>query len=120
DFGQDDLHPSARGDQGEEDAINPEGWFHPDGLTPRDVDRLDDALSMLTMGKPTTILLSTGPVTYMRLTDALTRNRISTAGDAGGREVENQQRSRLLVDTDTPVRLIGPATEHAVDEVVSA
>lgn len=120
DFGQDDLHPSALGDQGEDDEVNPRTWFHPDGLIREDVDRQDEALSTLTMGKPATILLSTGPVTYMRLTDALTKNGLSTAGAAGGRDAENQQRSRLLLDADTPVRLIGPANEHAVDEVVSA
>src|SRR5690606_837064 len=68
--------------------------------------------------KPTTVFLSTGSVTYMRLTDAMTRNRIGNADD--GRGAENLHKSRLLVDADTPVKLSGPATEHAVDEVVSA
>jgi hypothetical protein len=118
DCGQEDLHPSALADQGEDDATNHWLWFHPDGLTPQDVDRQDRVFSMLAMGKPRTMVLSTGLVTYMRLTDAVTKNRISDIGDAGG--AEHQRRSRLILDADTPLKLIGPPNEHAVDVVVSA
>jgi hypothetical protein len=120
DCDQEDLHPSALADQGEDDATNAWMWFHPDGLTPKDVDLQDRVLSMLQMGKPRTMVLSTGVVTYMRLTDAVTKNRIGDIGDAGGGGAEHQRRSRLILDADTPLKLIGPGTEHAVDEVVSA
>ncbi|MHA6731619.1 hypothetical protein [Devosia sp. A369] len=64
DYEQEDLHPSALADQGDEESINPWRWFHPDGLPPDDVDRQDRAISTVQMGKPRTVLLPTGPVTY--------------------------------------------------------
>ena len=117
DYEQEDLHPSALADQGDEEAINPWRWFHPDGLTLEDVDRQDRAISAVQLGKPRTALLSSGPVTYLRLTDPLTKDSISGGGSEG---TEHQQRARLKLEADTPVKLIGPATEHAVDEVISA
>src|SRR5690606_23259640 len=92
DFGQDALHPSALGDQGEDDEVNPRTWFHPDGLTREDVDRQDEALSTLTMGNPATVFLSTGPVTYMRLTNPLTKGSFK---DDAGRDVEKKEQLRL-------------------------
>lgn len=117
DHAQEDLHPSVLADQGDEDAINPRTWSHPDGLTREDVDRQDDALSTLTMGMPRTVFLSTGPVTYMRLSDPLTKDGFK---DDAGRDAEKKEQLRLKLEVDTPVKLIGPATEHAVDEVASA
>lgn len=117
DYEQEDLHPSALADQGDEESINPWRWFHPDGLTLEDVDRQDRAISSVQMGKPRTVFLPTGPVTYLRLTDPLTKD---TMGGGGGEGTEHQQRARLKLEADTPVKLIGPATEHAIDEVVSA
>jgi hypothetical protein len=118
DYGQEDLHPSALGDQGDEDTINPCFWTYPGGLTLEDVDRQDRAISMVQMGKPRTVLLPTGPVTYLRLTDPLTKD--GNSGGRGGDGAEHQQRLRLKVEADTPVKLIGPATEHAIDEAASA
>lgn len=117
DFGQEDLHLPAPDDLGEDDEVNPRTWFHPDGLTREDVDRQDDALSTLKMGTPATLFLSTGPVTYMRLTNPLTKDGFR---DDAGRDAEKKERLRLTQELDTPVKLIGPATEHAVDEVASA
>ncbi|MBK1794459.1 AAA family ATPase [Devosia sp. WQ 349] len=117
DYEQEDLHPSTLADQGDDDAINPWRWFHPDGLTLEDVDRQDRAISSVQMGKPRTVFLPTGPVTYLRLTDPLTKDSISGGGGEG---TDHPQRAGLKLEVDTPVKLIGPATEHAVDEVVSA
>lgn len=114
---QEDLHPSALADQGNGDTINPCYWAHPDGLTPRDVYRQDRALDMLQMGKPRTVFLSAGPVTYLRLTDPMTQESIK---EGAGRDAEKQERLRLKLEVDTPVKLIGPTNEHAVDEVASA
>lgn len=114
DYGQEDLHPSALADQGDEDTINPCHWAHPDGLNPKDVDRQDRALDMVQMGKPRTVCLSAGPVTYMRLAVPMSQE------ESAGRDAEKQERLRLKLEVDTPVKLIGPATEHAVDEVTSA
>jgi len=118
DHEQEDLNPSALADQGDEDAIEPWPWFHPDGLTMDDVDRQDRAVSMVQMGKPRTALLSSGPVTYMRLSEPLTKESVSKGGESNG--AEQQQRRRLMLEADAPVKLIGPASEHAIDEVVSA
>lgn len=117
DFGQEVLHPSSMADQGGKDLINPWVWCHPDGLTPDDVDRQDRAIDTVQMGKPRTVCLSTGPVTYLRLTDPGTKDAIS---DGGGRDADHPQRAQLRLEADEPVKLIGPATEHAIDEVVSA
>ena len=118
DWPEEDLHPSSLTDQGDDDAINPWFWFHPDGLTREDVDRQDRALGALEMGRPRTVLLSTGPVTYMRLTDRLTEGGISESARTDG--AEQKERLRLKLEADSPLKLAGPATEHAVDEVVSA
>ncbi|NGP18884.1 hypothetical protein [Devosia aurantiaca] len=117
DHEQEDLHPSALADQGDEESINPWRWFHPDGLTPEDVDRQDRAINAVQMGKPRTVFLPAGPVTYLRLTDPLTKDSISADGGEGA---EHHQRARLKLEADTPVKLIGPATEHAIDEAISA
>lgn len=117
DHEQGDLHPSALADQGDEESINPWRWFHPDGLTLEDVDRQDRAISSVQMGKPRTVFLPAAPVTYLRLTDPLTKESISAGGGEGA---EHQQRALLKLEADTPLKLIGPATEHAIDEVVSA
>ena len=119
DFGQEVLHPSSLAEQGDEAAINPWRWriSHPEGLSGDDVDRQDRTMGLVAMGKPRTAWLSTGPVTYLRLTDAVTKNGISDSGGSDG--ADHQQRFRLKLDADTPVKLIGPATEHAVDEVIS-
>lgn len=114
---QEDLHPSVLADQGDENTINPCFWAHPDGLTFHDVHRQDRTLDMLQMGKPRTVFLSAGPVTYMRLTDPLTQEGIK---EGAGRDAEKQERLRLRLEVDTPLKLIGPATEHAVDELASA
>jgi hypothetical protein len=117
DHEQEDLHPSALADQGDEESINPWRWFHPDGLTPDDVDRQDRAISSVQMGKPRTVFLPTGPVTYLRLTDPLTKDALVGGGGEGA---EHPQKARLKLEADSPLKLIGPATEHAIDEVVSA
>jgi hypothetical protein len=117
DFGQEVLLPSSMADQGGKDLINPWVWRHPAGLTPDDVDRQDRAIDTVEMSKPRTVYLSTGPVTYLRLTDPVTKDAIS---DGGGRDAEHPQRAQLRLEADAPVKLIGPATEHAIDEVVSA
>ena len=117
DFGQEVLHPSSMADQGGNDLINPWVWRHPDGLCLEDVDRQDRAIDTVEMGKPRTVCLSTGPVTYLRLTDPVTKDAIS---DGGGRDADHPQRAQLRLEADEPVKLIGPATEHAIDEVVSA
>lgn len=119
DFGQEVLYPPSQADQGDEAAINPWRWrfSHPEGLSREDVDRQDRAMGLVAMGKPRTAWLSTGPVTYLRLTDAVTKNGISDSGGSDG--AEHQQRFRLKLDADTPIKLVGPATEHAVDEVIS-
>jgi len=117
DHEQEDLHPSALADQGDDESTNPWFWHHPDGLTLEDVHRQDRAVSSVQMGKPRTVVLSTGPVTYLRLTDPLTKDSISGGGGEG---TEHQQRAQLKLEADTPVKLIGPATEHAIDEVISA
>lgn len=118
DHEQEDLHPSALGDQGDEDAIKPWPWFHPDGLTMEDVDRQDRAIGMVQMGKPRTVLLSSGPVTYMRITDPLKTESLKEG--AGGDFGEYKEKLRVKFAADTPVQLIGPANPHAIDEVVSA
>lgn len=112
------LHPSSLADQGDEDSIGSLGWYHPDGLTREDVDRQDRALGALEMGRPKTVHLSIGPVTYLRLTDQVTGDSIRDGARGDG--PENQQRFRLTMEIDEPVKLIGPATEHAIDEVISA
>ena len=117
DHEQEDLHSSALADQGDDESINPWRWLHPDGLTLEDIERQDRTISTVQMGKPRTVVLPTGPVTYLRLTDPLTNG---TIGDGGGDGADHQQRVRLKLDADTPVKLIGPATEHAIDEVISA
>ena len=117
DFGQEVLHPSSMADQGGNDLINPWVWRHPDGLSLEDVDRQDRAIDTVQMGKPRTVCLSTGPVTYLRLTDPVTKDTIS---DGGGRDADHPQMAQLKLEADAPVKLIGPATEHAIDEVVSA
>ena len=117
DHEQEDLHSSALADQGDDESINPWRWLHPDGLTLEDIERQDRTISTVQMGKPRTVVLPTGPVTYLRLTDPLTKG---TIGDGGGDGADHQQKVRLKLDADTPVKLIGPATEHAIDEVISA
>lgn len=117
DFGQEVLHPSSMADQGDEEAINPWVWYHPHGLSLEDVHRQDRAIDEVKMGKPRTVTLSTGPVTYLRLTDPMTKDEIR---NSGGRDAEHPQRSQLKLEAETPVKLIGPATEHAIDEVISA
>jgi hypothetical protein len=117
DYEQEDLHLSALADQGDEDAINPWFWHHPDGLTREDVDRQDRALSAVQMGKPRTVFLPSGPVTYLRLTDPLIKDGVS---DGVGIGAEHQHRHLLKLEADTPVKLVGPHTEHAIDEIVSA
>ena len=117
DHEQEALHSSALADQGDDESINPWRWLHPDGLTLEDIERQDRTISTVQMGKPRTVVLPTGPVTYLRLTDPLTNG---TIGDGGGDGADHQQRVRLKLDADTPVKLIGPATEHAIDEVISA
>jgi hypothetical protein len=100
DHEQGDLHPSALADQGDEESINPWRWFHPDGLTLEDVDRQDRATSSVQMGRPRTVFLPTGPVTYLRLTDPLTKDGISAGVGEGS---EYHQRARLKLEADTPV-----------------
>ncbi|HEV7344331.1 MAG TPA: AAA family ATPase [Devosia sp.] len=117
DHEQEDLHPSALVDQGDEESINPWRWFHPDGLTLEDVDRQDRAISSVQMGKPRTVFLAPGPVTYLRLTDPLTKD---TGSGGVGDGDDHPQRARLKLEADTPLKLSGPATEHAIDEVISA
>jgi hypothetical protein len=117
DCGEENLHPSARADQGDEETIQPDLWSHPDGLTPEDVDRQDRAFSLLRMGKPRTVFLSSGPVTYMYLTDPQTEDGFK---EDPGRDAEKKERLRLKLEADTPLELIGPPTEHAIDEVASA
>ncbi len=117
-YKEEELHPSALADQGDEDAIKPWVWFHPDGLTREDVDRQDRAIGIVQMGKPRTVFLSTKAVTYMRITDPLNTESFNDAvrKDYG----ENKEKLRLKVAADKPVELLGPATPHAVDELVSA
>lgn len=117
DFGQENPHLPVLDELSEDNDANPGAWFHPDGLTREDVDRQDDALSTLKMGTPATVILSTGPVTYMRLTNPLTKDGFK---DDAGRDAEKKERLRHTQELDAPVKLIGPATEHAVDEVTSA
>jgi hypothetical protein len=116
DYEQEELHPSALADQGNDESINAWQWFHPDGLSIEDVDRQDRAISAVQIGKPRTVFLPAGPVTYLRLTDPVTKDTISVGGDG----TEHQHRARLKLEADTPVKLIGPHTEHAIDEVISA
>lgn len=115
---QEDLHHSALADQGDEDAVNPWVWFHPDGLTMADVDRQDRAIGIVEMGKPRTVLLSSGPVTYMRITDPLKTEGFKDG--AGGDFGDYKEKLRFKFAADTSVQLIGPANPHAIDEVVSA
>jgi hypothetical protein len=117
DFGEEVLHPSAMADQGGEELINPWVWRHPEGLTIEDLDRRDRAIDAVEMGKPRTVCLTSGPVTYLRLTDPNTKDAIS---DGGGRDAEHPQRAHLRLEAEAPVKLVGPATEHAIDEVISA
>lgn len=118
DHEKEDLHPSALADQGDQDVIEPWPWFHPDGLTMEDVDRQDRAIGMVEMGKPRTVLLSSGPVTYMRITDPLKTEGFKDG--AGGDFGDYKEKLRFKFAADTPVQLIGPANPHAIDEVVSA
>ncbi|WP_157959621.1 hypothetical protein [Devosia submarina] len=118
DWPDEHLHPSSLADQGDKDLINPWFWYHPDGLTLEEVDRQNRAMETVEMGKPRTVLLSTGPVTYLRLTDRLTKDGIRDGSRSDG--AEHQQRLQLKLEADTPLKLIGPPTEHAIDEVVSA
>lgn len=113
DFGQDVLHPSSLADQRDCEAIT--AWVHPDGLRLDDLDRRDRAISTVEMGKPRTVFLPRGPETYLRLTDPLTKDAIL---EGAGRNAEHQERGRLRLDADNPVQLVGPATEHAIDEVI--
>lgn len=117
DFGQEVLHPSSMADQGDEETINPWVWHHPDGLSVEDVHRQDRAIDEVEMGKPRTVFLSIGSFTYLRLTDPMTKDEIR---ESGGRDAEHPQRAQLKLMAEMPVKLIGPATEHAIDEVVSA
>lgn len=118
DMEQEDLDPSAIADQGDEDSTGPWDWYHPDGLTIEDVDRQDRAFGQVAMGKPRSVQLSTGPFTVMRLTDPLTPDAMQIG--AGGDHAEYKDRLRLKLAADQPVKLEGPATEHAIDEVTSA
>ncbi len=115
DFGQDVLPPSSLANQGDGEVINPGVWVHPSGLSFDDLDRRDRAISSVEMGKPRTVFLPSGPQTYLRLTDPLTHEAIN---DGAGRNTEPPEKARLKFDADTPVQLIGPATEHAIDEVI--
>lgn len=118
DMEQEELHPSALADQGDDDSSGPRYWYHPDGLTIEDVDRQDRAIGLVEMGRPRSVQLSTGPFTVMRLTDPLTRNAMKEG--AGGDFDEYQDKLRLKFEADKPVTLEGPPTEHAIDEVASA
>ncbi|MBD8065144.1 AAA family ATPase [Devosia sp. PTR5] len=117
DFGQEVLHPSSISDHGDDEVINPWVWHHPDGLSIEDVDRQDRAIDAVEMGKPRTVTLSIGPVTYLRLTEPMTKDDIR---NSSGRDAEHPQRAQLKLEAETPVKLMGPATEHAIDEVISA
>lgn len=101
----------------EDAARQSQEWHHPDGLTPGDVDRQDRALGTVQMGKPRTVHLSIGPETYMRLTDVMSMESLKE----GSRSElpEQQAQLRWKMKADKPLKLIGPATEHAVDEVGS-
>lgn len=118
DSGQENLHPSAFADQGDEDAINRWTWYHPDGLTMEDVDRQDRAIGMVQMGKPRTVFLSSGPVTYMRITDPLKTEDFKEDARADYGDFKGKLRFKLAADT--PIQLSGPADPHAIDEIVSA
>ena len=122
DFGEDPQPPSSIADQGAEKAIKPHRWtmLLPDEFEDDDLDRESRALSLVAMGKPRTVQLAFGPVTYMRLTDAIEKR--ANAGD-GARDDDGyhrKQQAALRLDADSPAKLIGPHTEHAVDEVISA
>ena len=122
DFGEERLHPSSLADQGDEEALKPARWtmLFPEGFDEDDLDRESRALSLLEMGKPRTVQLTSGPVTYMRLTDAIQKRASAgaTAKDQDG--VHRLQQAALRLDADTPVKLIGPPTEHAIDAAISA
>ncbi len=122
DFGEEHLHPSSLADQGDDDALKPARWTmpFPEGFDEDDLDRESRALSLLEMGKPRTVQLTSGPVTYMRLTDAIQKRASAgaTAKDQDG--VHRLQQAALRLEADTPVRLIGPPTEHAIDAAISA
>jgi hypothetical protein len=116
DMGHEDPHPSARADQGTDDTARIDYWWHPNGLTRQDVDRQDRALDTVQWGKPRTAQLSTGPFTVMRLTQPLTDSLTTGADSDSG---DNRYKLRLKLEADKPVDLVGPATEHSIDEVIS-
>jgi hypothetical protein len=106
-------------EQAEEEAAarHSQEWHHPDGLTPDDVDRQDRALGSVQMGKPRTVHLTTGPKTYMRLTDIMSMD--SLREESRSEIPEQREQLRWKMKADKPLKLIGPHTEHAVDEVAS-
>jgi len=118
DYEEEELQSSALADQSDEEAINPWTWFHPDGLTREDVDRQDRAIGMVEFGKPRTVFLSSGPVTYMRIADPLKTENLKKG--AGGDYGEYREKLGLKVAADKPAQLLGPANPHAIDELVSA
>jgi len=90
DHDQEELYPSALADQGDDERTNPWLWHHPDGLTLEDVARQDRAINAVQMGKPRTVFLPAGPVTYLRVTEPLTKDGISGGVGDGA---EHQQRA---------------------------
>lgn len=122
DFGEEHLHPSSLADQGDDDALKPARWTmpFPEGFDEDDLDRESRALSLLEMGKPRTVQLTSGPVTYMRLTDAIQKRASAGAAAKDQDGVHRLQQAALRLEADTPVRLIGPPTEHAIDAAISA
>lgn len=118
DFEQEELHPSALADQERADVAYNWRWSHPDGLSIEDVDRQDRALASVAFGKPRTVFLSTGPYTIMRLTPTLGNE---PSEGFGGSDPEGfKEKFGLKLDAAKPVKLAGPATPHAIDEVTSA
>ncbi|MDV3253566.1 AAA family ATPase [Devosia sp. BK] len=122
DFGEERLHPSSLADQGDEEALKPARWtmLFPDEFEEDDLDRESRALSQLDVGKPRTVHLTSGPVTYMRLTDAIQKRERASALSQDEDGTHRLQQAALRLEADTPVKLIGPPTEHAIDMAISA
>ena len=66
DFGEDPQHPSSLADRGAEKATKPHRWtmLIPEDFEDDDLDRESRALSRVAMGRPRTVQLAFGPVTY--------------------------------------------------------
>ncbi len=88
-----------------------------EGRTREDVDREYRTRLYVEMGKPRVTQLATGPFAMARLCDPLGSNSGERRGgsDRGGGDTALAR--DLTLTLSEPMPLIGPATQHAIDEI---